>query len=141
MQFVQVTRRELIALLGSAVAWPLDALAQQASKIWHMGFIAHGHEHFYDALFEGLREYGYEEGRNLIVERRYASGQAERFKEFAAEMVRLNVDIIIVVTTPAALAVKKATTTIPIVHPNAIDPLNTGLIAKAANTLRRHQHL
>jgi putative tryptophan/tyrosine transport system substrate-binding protein len=45
-------------------------------------------------LFEGLREYGYEEGRNLIVERRYAQGQAERFKEFAAEMVRLNVDII-----------------------------------------------
>jgi putative ABC transport system substrate-binding protein len=98
-----------------------------------MGFIAHGHESFYDALFEGLREYGYEEGRNLIVERRYAQGQAERFKEFAAEMVRLNVDVIIVVTTPAALAVKKATTTIPIVHPNAIDPLNTGLIASLAH--------
>jgi putative ABC transport system substrate-binding protein len=98
-----------------------------------MGFIAHGHESFYDALFEGLRELGYEEGRNLIVERRYARGQAERFKEFAAEMVRLNVDVIVVVTTPAALAVKKATTTIPIVHPNAIDPLNTGLIASLAH--------
>jgi putative ABC transport system substrate-binding protein len=133
MQFVQVTRRELITLLGSAVAWPLDALAQQASKIWHMGFIAHGHEDFYDALFEGLREYGYEEGRNLIVERRYARGQAERFKEFAAEMVRLNVDIIVVVTTPAALAAMNATKTIPIVHPNAIDPLNTGLIDSLAH--------
>src|ERR671934_1716563 len=120
-------RRKFIALLSGAAAWSVDALAQQASKIWRMGFIAHGHESFYDALFEGLREYGYEEGRNLIVERRYARGQAERFKEFATEMVRLNVDIIIVVTTPAALAVKKATTTIPIVHPNAIDPLNTGL--------------
>ncbi len=98
-----------------------------------MGFIAHGHESFYDVLFEGLREYGYEEGRNLIVERRYARGQAERFKEFAAEMVRLNVDIIIVVTTPAALAVMNATKTIPIVHPNAIDPLNTGLIASLAH--------
>ena len=98
-----------------------------------MGFIAHGHESFYDALFEGLREYGYEEGRNLIVERRYARGQAERFKEFAAEMVRLNVEVIIVVTTPAALAVKDATKTIPIVHPNAIDPLNTGLIASLAH--------
>jgi putative tryptophan/tyrosine transport system substrate-binding protein len=54
----------------------------------------HGRESFYDALFEVLREYGYEEGRNLIVERRYARGQAERFKEFAAEIVRLNVDII-----------------------------------------------
>ena len=57
-----------------------------------MGFLAHGHEKFYDALFEGLREFGYVEGRNLIVERRYAEGRAERFQEFAAEMVRLNVD-------------------------------------------------
>ena len=123
----------MTVLGGAAVAWPLAAHAQQPGKVWRMGFIAHGHESFYDALFEGLREYGYEEGRNLIVERRYAQGQAERFKEFAAEMVRLNVDVIIVVTTPAALAVKKATTTIPIVHPNAIDPLNTGLIASLAH--------
>src|SRR5206468_3449815 len=60
-------------------------------------------------------------------------GQVERFKEFAAEMVRLNVDVIVVVTTPAALAVMNATKTIPIVHPNAIDPLNTGLIASLAH--------
>ena len=129
-----IKRREFITLLSGAAAWPLAAArAQQPGKVWRMGFIAHGHEKFYDALFEGLREYGYEEGRNLIVERRYAQGQAERFKEFAAEMVRLNVDIIIVVTTPAALAVKNATTKIPIVHPNAIDPLNTGLIASLAH--------
>jgi putative ABC transport system substrate-binding protein len=126
-------RRDFIGLLGGAAAWPVDALAQQAGKVWRMGFIAHGHEPFYDALFEGLREYGYDEGRNLIVERRYARGQAERFREFAAEMVRLNVDIIVVVTTPAALAVMNATKTIPIVHPNAIDPLNTGLIASLAH--------
>jgi putative ABC transport system substrate-binding protein len=126
-------RREFITLIGGAAAWPLDVLAQQVNKVWRMGFIAHGHESFYDALFDGLREYGYEEGRNLIVERRYARGQAERFKEFAAEMVRLNVDIIIVVTTPAALAVMNATKTIPIVHPNAIDPLKTGLIASLAH--------
>jgi putative ABC transport system substrate-binding protein len=126
-------RRDFIALVsGGVAAWPLGTLAQDAAKVWRMGFIAHGHESFYDALFEGLRDYGYEEGRNLIVERRYARGQAERFKEFAAEMVRLNVDIVIVVTTPAALAVKNATKTIPIVHPNAIDPLNTGLIASLA---------
>src|SRR6267378_606017 len=127
-------RREFMTLLGGAAAWPLAAArAQQPGKVWRMGFIAHGHEKFYDALFEGLREYGYEEGRNLIVERRYAHGAAERFKEFAAEMVRLNVDIIVVVTTPAALAVMNATKTIPIVHPNAIDPLNTGLIASLAH--------
>src|SRR5262245_22022018 len=131
---VTIRRRELlVALSGAAAAWPLAGRAQQADKVWRMGFIAHGHESFYDALFEGLREYGYEEGRNLIVERRYAQGQAERFNEFAAEMVRLNVDVIIVVTTPAALAVMNATKTIPIVHPNAIDPLNTGLIASLAH--------
>src|SRR5215813_7073829 len=128
-----IKRREFITLIGGAAAWPLVARAQHAGKVWRMGFIAHGHESFYDALFESLREYGYEEGRDLIVERRYARGQAERFKEFAAEMVRLNVDIIIVVTTPAALAVMKATKTIPIVHPNAIDPLNTGLIDSLAH--------
>jgi len=126
-------RRDLISLIGAAAAWPLGALAQQAGRVWRMGFIAHGHEKFYDALFEGLREYGYEEGRNLFVERRYARGQVERFKEFAAEMVRLNVDIVIVVTTPAALAVMNASKTIPIVHPNAIDPLDTGLIASLAH--------
>ena len=126
-------RRRLIKLIGIAMAWPIAARAQQPGKVWRMGFIAHGHERFYDALFKGLQELGYVEGQNLIVERRYAEGRAERFPEFAAEMVRLNVDVIVVVTTPAALAVKKATTTIPIVHPNAIDPLNTGLVASLAH--------
>jgi putative ABC transport system substrate-binding protein len=127
-------RRDFITLLsGAAVVLPLAARAQQSAKIWRMGFIAHGLESFYDALFEGLRDYGYVEGQNLIVERRFARGNAALFKDFAAEMVRLDVDVIVVVTTPAALAVKNATTTIPIVHPNAIDPLNTGLIASLAH--------
>src|SRR5690242_15862510 len=127
-------RRDIIKVIaGLAGAWPLHALAQQSGKVWRMGFLAHGHENFYDELFEGLRDFGYEEGRNLVVERRYARGQAAHFKEFAAEMVRLNVDLVVVVTTPAALAVMNATKTIPIVHPNAIDPLNTGLIASLAH--------
>ncbi len=73
------------------------------------------------------------EGQNIIFERRYAEGRVERFKDFAAEMVRLKVDLVIVVTTPAALAVKSATTTIPIVHPAAIDPVGTGLIVSLAH--------
>jgi putative ABC transport system substrate-binding protein len=89
-----VKRRAFITLLGGAAMWPLAAPAQQSTKIWRMRFIAHGHEKFYDALFEGLHEFGYVEGQNLIVERRYAEGHAERFPEFAAEMVRLNVDVI-----------------------------------------------
>jgi len=127
-------RRDFIALMSNAVAaWPLGALAQEPGKIWRMGFIAQGYEKFYDALFEGLRELGYAEGRNLIVERRYAEGRAERFPEFAAEMVRLKVDIIVVSTTPAALAVKNATTTIPVVFPNAISPVESGVVASLAH--------
>jgi putative ABC transport system substrate-binding protein len=127
-------RRDFIALASNGVAaWPLGALAQERGKVWRMGFIAQGYEPFYDALFEGLKELGYAEGRNLVVERRYAEGHAERFPEFAAEMVRLKVDIIIVSTTPAALAVKNATTTIPVVFPNAISPVESGLVASLAH--------
>src|SRR5262245_35962062 len=126
-------RRRFITLLGGAAAWPLRALAQQPGKIWRMGFVARGHEKFYDALFEGLRELGYAEGRNFIVERRYAGDRTERFEEIAAEMVRLNVDIIIVVTTPAALAITKATTSIPVVFPNAINPVETGVVSSLAH--------
>jgi ABC-type uncharacterized transport system substrate-binding protein len=126
-------RREFIILMSSgAAAWPLGTLAQ-SSKTWRMGFIAHRYESFYDALFEGLRELGYTEGQNIIIERRYAEGRVERFQEFAAEMVRLKVDIIVVVTTPAALAARNATTTIPIVHPAAIDPVGTGLVRSLAH--------
>jgi putative ABC transport system substrate-binding protein len=127
-------RRDFLTIAGGgAIGWPLVARGQQAAKIWRIGFIAHRHEKFYDPLFQGLRELGYTEGQNLVVERRYAEGNVERFKEFAAEMVRLKVDVIIVVTTPAAFAARNATTTIPIVHPAAIDPVGTGLIASLAH--------
>jgi putative tryptophan/tyrosine transport system substrate-binding protein len=126
-------RREFILVFGGVVTWPLAARGQQSGKIWRAGFIAHRYESFYDGLFEGLHELGYVEGHNIIFERRYAEGRAERFQDFAAEMVRLKVDIVIVVTTPAALAVKNATTTIPIVHPNAIDPVESGLVASLAH--------
>jgi len=76
-------RREFIALIGGVTPWPLVARAQSV-KIWRMGFIAHGNEIFYGALFEGLRDYGYVEGQNLIVERRFARGNAALFKDFAA---------------------------------------------------------
>jgi putative ABC transport system substrate-binding protein len=126
-------RREFITLIGAGAAFPLVARAQSSGKTWRIGFIAHRYEKFYDPLFQGLRELGYVEGQNLVVERRYAEGHIERFAEFAAEMVRLKVDVIIVVTTPAAFAARNATTTIPIVHPAAIDPVGTGLIASLAH--------
>jgi len=128
-----VHRRRFIVLVSAGLAvLSRRAQAQPSDKVWRIGFIAHKHERFYEPLFERLRELGYEEGRNLIVERRYAQGHADRFQEFADEMVRLNVDLLIVVTTPAAQAAKRATTTIPIVHPAVIDPVGTGLVASLA---------
>jgi putative ABC transport system substrate-binding protein len=127
-------RRDFLGFVSSGAAvWPLGAGAQKSGKIWRIGFISQGDERFYDALFEGLHDLGYAEGRNLVVERRYAEGRAERFPEFAAEMVRLKADIIIVTTTPAALAVKKATTAIPVVFPNAISPVDSGVVASLAH--------
>jgi putative tryptophan/tyrosine transport system substrate-binding protein len=119
-----MNRRDLIIILvcSAAAAWPPAALAQPSGKVWRVGFIAHRYESFYDALFEGLRQLGYLEGQNIVYERRYAEGRAERFEVFAREMVELKVDVIVVTTTPAAQAAMKATTTIPIVHPAMIDP-------------------
>jgi len=126
------SRRQFITLLGGATAWPLAARAQHAGKMWRIAFITQAETNIYEALFERLRELGYVEGQNIIIERRYAEGRAEKFQEFAAEMVRLKADLIITITTPAALAAKNATTTIPIVIPTAIDPVGTGLIASLA---------
>jgi putative tryptophan/tyrosine transport system substrate-binding protein len=126
-------RREFISLLGGAATSPLTARAQHAGKVWRLAFITHVPQIIYESLFEDLRELGYVEGQNIIIERRYAEGRAERFQEFAAEMVRLKADLIITTTTPGALAAKNATTTIPIVIPTAIDPVGTGLIASLAH--------
>jgi putative ABC transport system substrate-binding protein len=126
-------RRNFITLFGSAlgnsIVWPLGARAQQHGKKYLIGFIAHEYETMYDPFFQGLRELGYIEGQNVTIERRYAQGRPERFKEFAVEMVRLNADLIVTITTPAVLAIKSVTTTIPIVIPNAIDAVGAGLVA------------
>jgi putative ABC transport system substrate-binding protein len=115
-------------------ALSLPAQAQQASKVYVIGFLSTNPPeiHAWNALLDGLRERGYIEGRNILFERRFSEGKAERFPEFAAEMVRLKADIIIVTTTPAAFAVKHATQTIPIIIPTALDPVGTGLVASLA---------
>ena len=86
---------------------PYSSLSQSSARVWRIGFLAHGNESFYQPLFDRLKELGYEEGGNLIVERRYAEGHADRFQQLAKELVQQKVDIIIVVTTPAALAAKR----------------------------------
>jgi putative ABC transport system substrate-binding protein len=116
------------------LAAPLAAEAQPPGKVYRIGYLATipPPAHLWEALLDGLRARGYSEGRNLVFERRFSEGNAERFPEFAAEMVQRRVDLIIAITTPAALAVKHATTTIPIVMTTAIDPVGAGLVASLA---------
>ena len=123
-----------MVLTLSLLAAPLAARAQPLGKVYRIGYLAAipPPAHLWEALLDGLRERGYSEGRNLVFERRFSEGNAERFPEFAAEMVQLRVDLVIAITTPAALAVKNATTTIPIVMTTAIDPVGAGLVASLA---------
>ena len=128
-----MNRREFISLLGgAAVAWPLGARAQQP-KVYRIGVLEVTSPALnaaqLEAFRQGLREHGYIEGRNYTLEYRSADGNAERFPDLAAELVRLNVDLIVTRGTPAALAAKNATTTIPVVMAASGQPLGVGLIA------------
>jgi len=126
-------RRTFVGTLTfGLLATPLVAEAQQAGKVWRIGLISVSSRKEHAAFFDRLRELGYVEGGNLAVERRYSEGSVERFPELAAELVRLKVDLIVVDTTPAALAVKRLTSTIPVVFPTAIDPVAAGLAASLA---------
>jgi ABC-type uncharacterized transport system substrate-binding protein len=118
----------IVTLILSLLIAPLTVAAQPPGKVYRIGLLAADppRAHLWEALLDGLRERGYREGQNLVFERRFSEGHTERFPELAAELVRLRVDCIIVTTTPAALAAKHATQTIPIVHPVANDPLGAG---------------
>ena len=126
---------EFIALLGGAAAWPLAAQAQQAAKVFQIGFLFYGSSGSspeLDAFRQGLREFGYIEGQNIAVEYRFAGGQVERLPDLAAELVRLKPDVIVTPATPASVAAKQATGTIPIVFAGVADAVGAGLIANLA---------
>jgi len=132
-------RRELILAIGGAVAWPLAARAQQSEKKYVIGmFNAAGGGSFASGpelnkvFLKGLEELGWIEGRNIVLVQRYAENRLERLPELAADLVRLNVDVIAAEGTLAPLAAKRATTTIPIVMLAAGDPLGSGLVASLA---------
>jgi putative ABC transport system substrate-binding protein len=127
-----LTRRRILSAMVATLAAPRLAWAQAPRKVWRMGFISVAAMQIEGVFFEQLRTLGYVEGRNLTVDRRYSEGQAERFPEFAAALARAKVDLIIATTTPAALAVKGVTSTIPVVLPNSIDPVGVGLVASLA---------
>ncbi|HWO90978.1 MAG TPA: ABC transporter substrate-binding protein [Methylomirabilota bacterium] len=121
------TRRAFIgALAGSLLAAPLVAEAQAIPRIGLLGDLP------WDPLRQGLRDLGYTEGKNVLFEDRRSGGRNERWTELAEELVRLKVQVIVTSGTPAALAAKRATTTIPIVMAVTGDPLSTGLVASLA---------
>jgi putative tryptophan/tyrosine transport system substrate-binding protein len=128
-------RREFIRLLGGAATWPLAARAQQ-SKVYRIGLLETVSVTLnaanYNALRQGLRELGYVEGQNLVIDYRSADGRAGRFPDLATELVRRNVDLMITRGTPAALAAKNATATIPVVMTASGDPVGTHLVASLA---------
>jgi putative ABC transport system substrate-binding protein len=131
-------RREFISLLGGAGAWPFVARAQQpgkqpADKMPVVSFLNAGlaerYTKYVNEFRRGLNEMGFVEGQNVIVEYHWAEGHYERLPELAADLVSRRVTVIAATSTPAALAAKKATSTIPIVFTTASDPVNLGLVA------------
>src|SRR5262245_2308228 len=129
-------RRNFIALLGVAAAWPLAGRAQQVGKLRTIGFLGSSTlsamSEWIAAFVQRLRERGWIEGRTVAIEYRWAEGRAERAAEIAAEFVRLKVDVIVTYATPPTLAAKQATSAIPIVFAAAGDPLGAGLVASLA---------
>ena len=112
------------------------ASAQQPTKIPRIGFLAPATPataaHLVEAFKQGLREHGYVEGQNVVLELRFGEAKAERFPVLAAELVRLKVDVIVALTNPVIEAVRQATQTIPIVMPSASDPVGAGFVASLA---------
>ena len=131
----RLQRRDFLIAAGALLAAPLAAEAQQAAKVARIGFLGNSTTalgHLRDAFLQGMRDLGYVEGRNLVIEYRYAEGQLERFPALAAELVALKVEVLVAPPTPAAQAAKRATTTIPIVFAGAGDPVTSGLVTSLA---------
>jgi putative tryptophan/tyrosine transport system substrate-binding protein len=128
-------RREFIAGVGCAAAWPVVAGAQQSpGKIRRLGILMPGAppDPLVEAMQGRLRELGYVEGRDISFEFRWAEGKFERLNQLATELADLKVDVITAFSTPAAIAAKKATTTIPIVFSAVGDPVGTGVVSNLA---------
>jgi putative ABC transport system substrate-binding protein len=130
-------RRNFVALLSGVVAaWPFAARAQHERKISRVGFLGNStaalEANLVGPFREGLRKYGYEDGRNVEIVFRWADGRYERFPALIAELIAANVDVIVTAGTPAAFAVKKATSTVPVVMAAVGDPVGTGLVSSLA---------
>src|SRR5437588_2659716 len=126
-------RREFITLLGgTAATWPLAARAQQSKKIPRIGVLWPNPPATFEAMRQGLKDFGYVEGQNVAFEFRWAEGKLDQLPELAADLVRLQVDVIVTLAPQATLAAKHATQTIPIVFVAMGDPLASGVVASLA---------
>lgn len=131
------TRRGILIALGAGVlAAPLASLAQQTVKVRRIGFLgaeaASGYSSRIEALRAGLRDLGYVEGKNIVIEYRWGEGKYDRLPDLAGELVRLKVDVIVTHAATGTLAAKRATTTIPIVMATMGDPVALGVVASLA---------
>jgi putative ABC transport system substrate-binding protein len=128
-----MNRRDFILALGGATAvWPLAARAQQNERVHTIGILASQSLPPIQRFARKLRDYGYVEGRNLRLVSRFAEGRDERYPVMAAELAAMPVDLIVTWGTPAALAAKQATTTIPVVMGAAGDPVSVGIVSNLA---------
>jgi len=131
-------RREFITLLigGAAVVWPLTARSQQAGKVWRIGMLDTARRELNTAnviaFQKGLRQFGFVEPENLVIEYRSAEGQYERLPDLVSELLRLKVDVIVARGTVEIVAVKNATSTTPVVMTAAADPVGSGIVASLA---------
>jgi putative ABC transport system substrate-binding protein len=130
-------RRAFIGTLtGGLLAAPLAAGAQQANKVWRIGFLEAGsssaNRHFLDAFRQGLRELGYTEGQQIVIEDRWADGRSEQFPGLVAQLVGLQPDVIVVSSTPGARAVNAGARTIPAIFVAIGDPLGQGSLRALA---------
>jgi len=128
-------RRTFLVSLGAVLVAPLTVEAQPARKVPHVGVLQAGAppEPLVEAFREGLRDLGYVEGRNIVLEFRWAEGRLDRLPDLVADLVGLRVDVITTLSTPAAIAARHATTTIPIVFTGVGDPVGTGVVSSLAH--------
>jgi putative ABC transport system substrate-binding protein len=133
---IGIRRREFVVGLGGAVAWPLAGHAQQSGKVYRIGFLANDPTITATtpgiAFREGLRESGFVEGQNIVIEWRFAEGRVDVMSELAAQLVRLDLDLIVTSANAAIFAAKQATRTTPIVMVNAQDPVAAGIVPSLA---------
>ena len=131
-----IDRRTFVgSVAGALLATPLVVGAQQAAKVARIGYLSinlAGSPHMTEGFRQGLRDLGYVEGRNVLIEFRDAEGKLERLHALAAELVALKVDVVVVGGTVAAVAAKQATKIVPIVFVSAVDPVTDGLVASLA---------